>query len=78
MFEVVAWFGSPFAGQVCDDGPIVNIGLFATMEEAKEALRAFCGSSQCLTYLVEDGMEADFCNWNSSTTGGAKIRQVPS
>jgi len=76
MWKLVSCFGSPFAGQICDDGPVRCLGTFDELQKAKDALRSFCDRQRCLVVMRPDGMAAGFSNWNDSPTGWVEIRKV--
>ncbi len=76
MFVVRYWFGSPFAGQVCDDGPSGVLGEPCGIDGAKRRLKEFCNRQRCQVEMSKDGTGADFCNWNGSLTGGVQVRRT--
>jgi len=75
MFQLRWFFGSSFAGQVCDDGPS-GAAEYETLEETKEALQKLCDRQQCQVGIARDGLSADFYNWGDQLTGGARIQEL--
>jgi hypothetical protein len=75
MFRLEMWFGSPFAGHVCDDGPTYE-STHPTFEAALALVERQRAVGPGPTEVRPGIWRGGFRNLNGSPTGGYEIRRI--